>query len=67
MNNNAISQSTTNKLYVAHSVKKEKIKKVIIQNSKATPVTAPSIPAQPYHHTNRSYYYDSIGGGYQGL
>ncbi|HYH15494.1 MAG TPA: hypothetical protein VD794_09745 [Flavisolibacter sp.] len=67
MNNKAIPQTTTNSLYVAHSIKKESVKKVSTKEPSATPAAASATPVQPYHYTNKSYYYDSMGGGYQGL
>ncbi len=64
MNNNAFSPSSNTKLYVAHSVNQKNEEKQIIKEEKA-PVTTPQ--AQPYQYINRSYYYDSMGGGYKGL
>jgi hypothetical protein len=66
MNNNAIQKSTTSKMYVAHSVNQEKVKKEAAKETK--PAQSNSAPQpQPYQYTSKSYYYDSMGGGYQGL
>lgn len=67
MNNNTIPHSSSGKLYVAHSVKEKSVKKDALNKTKATQTTVSAAPLQPYQYTSRSYYYDSMGGGYQGL
>ena len=64
-NNTTLPQSSVAKLYVAHSIKQEGAKNEVRKENKVatTPVPVP----QPYQYVSRSYYYDSIGGGYQGL
>jgi hypothetical protein len=64
MNNNAITQSSAN-LYVAHSVKQKDVKNQPPKEEKTTPVPVPKTNTNQI--INRSYYYDSMGGGYQGL
>ena len=62
MNNNTIPQAPVNKLYIAHSINKE-VKSEIRKENKVAPLPAP----QPYQYISKSYFYDSTGGGYQGL
>ncbi len=66
-NNTTMPQSPVTQLYVAHSIK-QKLEEINIETNKEQKAitTAASAP-QPYQYTSRSYYYDSIGGGYQGL
>jgi hypothetical protein len=65
MNNEAIPQLSAANLYVVHSVKEKNEKKQLNKEEITTP--APSSQRKPYQYNNRSYYYDSTGGGYKGL
>lgn len=65
MNNNQIPNTTANKLYVAHSSVKENTPKESLKRSE--PVKVSASKASNVQFINRSYYYDSNGGGYQGL
>jgi hypothetical protein len=67
MNSNTIPQSPSSKLYVAHSSKQKSEKKEPVKQPKTAQSSTPSSPVQSYQHTGKSYYYDSMGGGYQGL
>jgi hypothetical protein len=64
-NNTTMPQSSVAKLYVAHSVKQKGVENKIQKDNKVSPTPVPV--SQPYQYVSRSYYYDSIGGGYQGL
>ena len=65
MNNNLIPNASANKLYVAHSnVKENKLQKNLRRNETEKPNAPKAVTVQ---FVGRSYYYDSNGGGYQGL
>ena len=65
MNNEAIPQLSAANLYVVRSVKEKNDKEQLKKEEKSTP--DPASQRNPYQYNNRSYYYDSTGGGYQGL
>ncbi|ANE49715.1 hypothetical protein [Flavisolibacter tropicus] len=64
MSNKTLSPSSANTLYVSPSVtlKNEEIQ---IRKEEKAPAKAPQVPS--YQYTSRSYYNDSMGGGYKGL
>lgn len=65
MNNNRISNTTATKLYIAHSIIKESKEQVTWQKIETEKINPPK--AALVQTINRSYYYDSNGGGYQGF
>lgn len=67
MNSKTIQKPSSNKLYVAHSVKQKSEKKKSLEQTKTAygPVLASQV--HPYQYASRGYYHDTVGGGYQGL
>ena len=66
MNNNIIANTKSNKLYVAHSAKKEAFNHSIIKKAVKVNKTNDTI-VEPHFYTGKSYSYDGNGGGYKGL